>query len=317
MEFCQPASSQRLMSLRAIRHLFGSSFGDMLVEYSSSSEEEEEKVGGKRRSCQRERSSFACKKRKCEAEETLGHNSTDIKDGLHIELGPPSLASARLPLPKSVVEMFQDSTEQVTEDRSLHGGRVRSFQHERGNWATYLYLPYMPEDGFLELLDEMMQLADARGISLTRSEEFHLSMSQTVVLRHHWIQPFVLSLRMGLAQCPRFLCVADRVKVYTNQEKSRTFLGMEVSAGHAQLLDLVRVVDQTMEEFSLSTFYQDPSFHISLAWCVGDSTDQLRECLQELQDLVDSHEDGPFLLRLPCQELRCKAGNKIFSFHLH
>ncbi|KAL4623508.1 U6 snRNA phosphodiesterase-like [Arapaima gigas] len=289
----------------------------MLVEYSSSSEEEDKVDGDKRKreSCQIEESPFVSKKIKG-GTGSVGYSSSRGQDGAHVEESLSSRAPARLPLPRSVLEMFHKSEEQVTEDRSLHGGRLRSFQHERGNWATYLYLPYVPEDGFLELLDEMMQLTDGRGISLTRSEEFHVSLSQTVVLRHHWIQPFMLSLRVRLAQCSRFLCVADRVKVYTNQEKSRTFLGMEVSVGQAQLLDLVRVVDQTMEEFSLSTFYQDPSFHISLGWCVGDSAHRLHECLQELQSLVDTHEDGSFFLKLPCQELRCKAGNKIFSFQL-
>lgn len=28
---------------------------------------------------------------------------------------------------------------------------------------------------------------------------------------------------------------------------------------------------------------QDPSFHVSLAWCVGNMTGQMKECLQELQ----------------------------------
>lgn len=60
-----------------------------------------------------------------------------------------------------------------------------------------------PEDGFLELLEEMSRLTTTRGFQLTCSTEFHLSLSQTVVLRHHWIQPFVMSLQTGLAQCPR------------------------------------------------------------------------------------------------------------------
>lgn len=36
----------------------------------------------------------------------------------------------------------------------------------------------------------------------------------------------------------------------------RTFLGMEVCTGHAQLLDLVKIVDKTMSEFLLETFYK-------------------------------------------------------------
>lgn len=36
----------------------------------------------------------------------------------------------------------------------------------------------------------------------------------------------------------------------------RTFLGMEVRTGRAQLLDLVKTVDRTMTEFLLETFYK-------------------------------------------------------------
>lgn len=36
----------------------------------------------------------------------------------------------------------------------------------------------------------------------------------------------------------------------------RTFLGLEVTSGHAQFLDLVSEVDRVMEEFELTTFYQ-------------------------------------------------------------
>lgn len=37
--------------------------------------------------------------------------------------------------------MFPEDMDSQTEDSSLHGGRIRSFKHERGNWATYVYLP--------------------------------------------------------------------------------------------------------------------------------------------------------------------------------
>lgn len=36
----------------------------------------------------------------------------------------------------------------------------------------------------------------------------------------------------------------------------RTFIGLEVSAGHFQLLELVSEVDKVMEEFDLPTFYK-------------------------------------------------------------
>ncbi|XP_043084185.1 U6 snRNA phosphodiesterase isoform X2 [Puntigrus tetrazona] len=213
--------------------------------------------------------------------------------------------------------MFRDPEDQWIDKSEVHGGRQRSFQHERGNWATYVFCPYDPEEAFLELINGMMAVAAAHGIPLTLSEEFHISISKTVVLRHHWIQPFIQSIRTSLTQFQKFSCLADKLRVYSNAEKTRTFLGMEISTGKTQFLELIKIVDETMKEFSLSTFYKDPSFHVSLAWCVGDHTERLKKtCLSQMQSLVDAHEDGPFYIQLNCTELRCKSGNKVFLFPL-
>lgn len=278
----------------------------MLVGYSSSSSSEEESEAAATATQNRSLS------RKCQ-EEDGGNDDSPEKKKPRIEEQVPK---TRLPLPGCLLAMFPDEVDPQTEDSSLHGGRLRSFKHERGNWATYVYFPYNIEEEFGELLEELLSLARARGVVLTPQEEFHLSLSQTVVLRHHWIQPFTQSLRAGLVHCKRFVCSAGRLKVYCNAERTRTFLGMEVCTGHAQLLHLVQVVDRTMTEFHLDTFYKDPSFHVSLAWCVGDLTEQMKECIQGMQSLVDDHEEGPYVLRLDCEELRCRTGNKVFRFPL-
>ncbi|XP_067444956.1 U6 snRNA phosphodiesterase 1 isoform X1 [Thunnus thynnus] len=275
----------------------------MLVGYSSSSEEESEAATDRN-------PSFS---RKCK-EEDDGDDGCPARKKVKMKEQVPK--TSRLPLPGDVLAMFPEEVDPQTDDSSLHGGRIRSFKHERGNWATYVYLSYNPEEEFWELLEELLSAAGAHGVVLNQQKEFHLSLSQTVVLRHHWIQPFTQSLRASLAHCKRFLCSAGRLKVYCNAERTRTFLGMEVLTGHAQLLDLARVVDRTMTEFRLDTFYKDPSFHVSLAWCVGDFTVQMKECIQELQSLVDDHEDGAFVLRLDCAELHCRTGNKTFRLPL-
>ncbi|KAJ4938334.1 hypothetical protein JOQ06_002954 [Pogonophryne albipinna] len=261
----------------------------MLVCYSSSSEEESEDAVPTD-----ENNSFS---RKCQEEED-GNNGGPARKKHKIEQQTPK---SRLPLPGCLLAMFPDEEDAETEDSSLHGGRIRSFKHERGNWASYVYLPYHPEEEFMELLEDLLSFASAHGAVLTLQEEFHLSLSQTVVLRHHWIQPFTQSLKAGLMHCKRFL----------------TFLGMEVCAGHVQIMDLVHEVDKTMTEFHLDTFYKDPSFHVSLAWCAGDLTGQMKEgCIQGMQSLVDNHEEGPFVLQLDCEELRFRTGNKTFRFPL-
>lgn len=47
---------------------------------------------------------------------------------------------------------------------------------------------------------------------------------------------------------------------------SRTFVGLEVTSGHAQFLDLVSEVDRVMEEFDLATFYQVVNGAFSSPW---------------------------------------------------
>ncbi|XP_046889183.1 U6 snRNA phosphodiesterase isoform X2 [Hypomesus transpacificus] len=298
----------------------------MLVNYSSSSEDETEVLENakRRQSCNND--DRLRKKHKPELEVPSHRNNCNDHESLSVTCTTAKRQESkmksettlsRLPLPDSLLDMFTGEGEDSdTENSSHHEGRIRSFKHERGNWATYVYFPYLPEEEFLELLDEMLALAAAHGVPLSRAQDFHLSMSQTVVLRHHWIQPFIQSLRTGLSDCRRLVCSAEKLRVYSNAEKTRTFLGMEVSSGHSQLLQIMKTVDGTMEEFRLDTFYKNPSFHVSLAWCAGDFTDCMRTCLQKLQGLVDCHEDGRFLLRVDCQELRCKSGNKIFSFPL-
>ncbi|XP_061677930.1 U6 snRNA phosphodiesterase 1 isoform X2 [Syngnathoides biaculeatus] len=261
----------------------------MLVGYSSSSDEESD-GGGVQADADTDHNTFS---RKCKQD----RDNTDgpMKKVPKIEKVSPT---PRLPLPGCLLSMFPQGVDTQTEDSSLHDGRIRSFKHERGNWATYVYFP------------------SAFGVVLTPQEEFHLSLSQTVILRHHWIQPFIQGLKAGLAPCKRFVCSAPRLNVYNNAEKTRTFLGMEVVTGHAELINLVRVVDRTLKDYRLDTFYQDPSFHVSLAWCVGDFSTQLRKCLHELQNLVDNHEGEPYHLCLDCAELRCRTGNKTFRFPL-
>ncbi|XP_077165905.1 U6 snRNA phosphodiesterase 1 isoform X1 [Paroedura picta] len=231
----------------------------------------------------------------------------------------PVASIARLPVPDSVLNMFRDQEEKetVVDDRSKHGGRVRTFAHERGNWATYIYVPYEAQEDFLDLLQLLLAHAHTYVASLTAAAEFHISLSQSVVLRHHWINPFVQSLKEHLSSFQRFVCRADQVKIYTNDTKTRTFVGLEISAGHAQFLELVSEVDRVMEEFNLSPFYKNPSFHLSLAWCVGNLSEKLEgPCLQELQEIVDGFEDSSNLLRIHAADVRCKSGKKVFSFPL-
>ncbi|KAM4572767.1 U6 snRNA phosphodiesterase 1 isoform 2-T2 [Odontesthes bonariensis] len=190
----------------------------MLVGYSSSSEDEREATATRSRSCSRK-----WRKEDGGSDDCTEEKKKKIKTE---ELAPKT----RLPLPGCLAAMFPDEVDPQTEDSSLHSGRVRSFKHERGNWATCVYLPYPPEEEFEELLEELLLAAGSRGLVLTPQEEFHLSLSQTVVLRHHWIQPFTQSLKASLARCKRFVCTAGSLRVYCNAERTSQLAGLPSSA---------------------------------------------------------------------------------------
>ncbi|XP_073420429.1 U6 snRNA phosphodiesterase 1 isoform X3 [Dendrobates tinctorius] len=212
-----------------------------------------------------------------------------------------------------VTEPDSEHHDDVTE----HGGRVRRFRHERGNWASYVYVAFHPREEFWELLEELKSAARKHGVTLSTMKELHVSLSHTVVLRHHWIQPLVQTLRHNLCSTPRFLCVADMLKVYVNKEKSRTFLGLEVARGRQQLLEATSEVDKSLQEFHLEPFHQNPSFHVSLAWSVGDVAEAFQgACLLELQRLVDDFEDSDVLTRFCADTIYCKCGNKVMSIPL-
>ncbi|XP_078257796.1 U6 snRNA phosphodiesterase 1 isoform X1 [Rhinoraja longicauda] len=241
------------------------------------------------------------------------------RPGVRVDVGAAACSeevkSQRLPIPESVMGMFSQSEENV-DDSSKHDGRIRSFLHQRGNWSTLVYVAYYPEEEFVELIDLLLTHLQAHKLPMTRVTEFHISLSQTVVLRHHWISIFVESLKEKMTFFDRFYCLSDKVKIYTNEERTRTFLGLEVSAGSNYLLELLKEVDKSMEEFNLKTYHKSPSFHISVAWCLGDVTAKLEKHQHELQDMVDKFENNSRILQQYADQVRCKTGNKVFSFSL-
>lgn len=53
----------------------------------------------------------------------------------------------------------------------------------------------------------------------------------------------------------RFHICFDKFDVYTNDEKSRTFIGMKIISTES-LLDMVKLCDQCLDEFQLEPYYK-------------------------------------------------------------
>ncbi|CAJ0941695.1 unnamed protein product, partial [Ranitomeya imitator] len=166
--------------------------------------------------------------------------------------------------------MVTEPDSERSDDATEHGGRVRSFRHERGNWASYVYVAFHPREEFWELLEELKSAARKHGVTLSTMKELHVSLSHTVVLRHHWIQT-------ARPDPPEQSLLNPTLKVYVNKEKK------QVARGRQQLLEAVSEVDKSLQEFHLETFHQNPSFHVSLAWSVGDVAEALQGADRGLQ----------------------------------
>ncbi|XP_035678980.1 U6 snRNA phosphodiesterase-like [Branchiostoma floridae] len=221
-------------------------------------------------------------------------------------------------VPTDVLQMFSDqqAIEAKRDNPEEHGGRIRSFPHVAGNWATHVYVSFEPDADFTDGVKHLLGSLEA-DVQLQQVQDYHISLSRTVPLTFHWIQPFIDSLRDALRHTERFFCTFHGAKVYTNDEKTRSFLGLEVTGGHNHLLQLVLGVDSCLEEFRLQKYYKNPSFHMTVGWCVGDVHEDTQQFNQKLQaSLAEAQEEFPSLGGFLVQEIKCKSGNRFFSFPL-
>ncbi|XP_013111404.2 U6 snRNA phosphodiesterase 1 [Stomoxys calcitrans] len=253
----------------------------MLVDYSSSSDSETE---DDKKSSMRQKM------------ETNLETQTSILPKATTLLGKRKLYSCEDPL---------------ADDSSLHQGRIRSFKHERGNWATYVFIGvplYILEDVQDVCLTHFKDIYDIKS-----TPDLHISLSKTVVLQYHFIESFVKSLEEIITPISSLTVSLNKLKVYTNAERTRTFLAVKVDDIHLkQMFDILHKVDNVMLNFKLPEFYEDPSFHISILWCVGDHANGMNERLAELMAILKDH----FPIELRIDKIYCKSGFKEFSFQL-
>ncbi|CAH1964288.1 unnamed protein product [Acanthoscelides obtectus] len=158
-----------------------------------------------------------------------------------------------LPVPQVFREL---SSDQHTDDPALHDDRIRSFAHVRGNWASYAYIPFENIDGVVDLVECIINKLAGK-IPLKQTDDFHISLSKTVILKYHWIPTFVESIKSRIELSRKFLVIFDGLKIYCNEERTRTFIGLQIGSGYDSLLRIVEIVDKCLEEFSLATFYKE------------------------------------------------------------
>lgn len=110
-----------------------------------------------------------------------------VKKHSRNKLPPPNLSKV------CTVELSEDRID----DPEQHGGRVRSFPHVRGNWASYIYVTYCESQTVLDIINKITHLLSEIG-SFKKCENNHISLSKTFVLKYHWIKTFVDELQTSI-----------------------------------------------------------------------------------------------------------------------
>lgn len=102
---------------------------------------------------------------------------------------------------------------------------------------------------------------------------FHISLTKTVILKHHWIESFIQSIKECIANIKRYLVllylrkmlyififrffvIFDSFKVYCNEERTRTFIGLQTVTAFDTLMKLVNTLNGCLGEFRLPEFYK-------------------------------------------------------------
>ncbi|KYM86741.1 UPF0406 protein C16orf57 like protein [Atta colombica] len=221
----------------------------------------------------------------------------------------------KLTLPASILSWKGvTSNEEVIDDPLDHDGRIRSFKHERGNWTTLIYINYAPSDCLYTWMKSVLNKLPVEGNIISN---LHISLSRTLVLKFHWIESFVEGIKLACHSFKKFIIQLTDVRVYCNEERTRTFLGIYCQDEDKMLKCLTEIFDNLLAEYQLPSFYKDTSYHISFFWCLGDKQACLKEILSPLTSslnkfLAENMEDA----YVHVNDIQCKIGNKCYIFKL-
>ncbi|RDB17898.1 U6 snRNA phosphodiesterase [Hypsizygus marmoreus] len=168
-----------------------------------------------------------------------------------------------------------------TDNPTLHQGRVRSQPHVEGQWVAHIYVSLIVErrSNLHKLLDVV--LGEAKVISPTlhdfwptgepsKKHELHISLSRPIYLRTHQREGLKAAVKSLSRQFPPFPVSFATFSELVNDERTRTFLALEVGAGHHELRAMSNALTPTLHAIRQKEFYEDPHFHASIAWALLD-----------------------------------------------
>lgn len=201
----------------------------------------------------------------------------------------------------------------VPEDDPLkHQGRTRTQPHVDGQFASYIYAPITLDGDLGRLLKTILEDLRCRLPSMhslvhlaTPDASLHLSLSRPLYLRVHERETIKQAVKQASKESSRYMISSRQCRRYptfrlrftisfaafailTNDAKTRSFLALEIGAGHAQvcrgvsrlalplivafkyetICSLLRPILQSLRQ---PAYYDRPRFHASFAWILVSS----------------------------------------------
>ncbi|OJA21492.1 hypothetical protein AZE42_03281 [Rhizopogon vesiculosus] len=179
------------------------------------------------------------------------------------------------------------------DDPALHQGRIRATPHADGQYAAHVYIPLVvhPKTTLHSLLEEVLDvtkemvpavhvIGDMDSCSgnnggtvvnnSRRARELHLSLSRPIFLRAHQREEFKQAIRLIASRQAPFQASFATFSEFTNDERTRAFLSIEVGAGHHELRNMLSALSPTLQSLHQRDFYSQPRFHVSIAWALLD-----------------------------------------------
>ncbi|KAI9208009.1 uncharacterized protein BJ171DRAFT_492349 [Polychytrium aggregatum] len=198
---------------------------------------------------------------------------------------------------------------------SEHQGRIRSVPHIEGNWATHVFISVTPTDDLQLDIDAINTHASNRcGQAYHQFElPLHISLSRAVYLKVFQIPQFARLLGQSMNRHPRFKVGFNGISHYQNDDKTRSFLALDVGVGKYELGLLTQDVDAALRQFQQPVFYEPPRFHASIGWSLGSEPSAVSPALAtSLRSWSRTLCRCSFVVG----QIECTIGNKSFRWRL-
>ena len=241
---------------------------------------------------------------------------TPAKEEMRADISKDKPGLNKLPVPTDIHKLFSENSRSKLDNPADHEGRIRSFPHEAGNWATSVFLPVEFADDIDFLLLQEKLINCLKPLEFHKMTHCHISLSRTVTIRHHWIQDMKSCLEKEFSFMLPCACEITGIKIYVNDERTRSFLGLQVVDAENRLEEYVQIVDGCFDSYNLAKYYRPPSFHISIGWCIGDVTANISKITKQkmkevLQNCCAELDNGGYFVT---EAVVLKTGNKEFVF---